>query len=61
MIDPIELMEQGIKVRKAYQRPREYILTLFNAYHCGFSQGYNVGQAVNIGSIDSLKVIKKAQ
>lgn len=61
MIDPIELMENGIKVYKAYQRPREYILTLFNAYHCGFSQGFNVGEAVNIGTIESLAVIRKAQ
>lgn len=61
MIDPIELMENGIKVFKAYQRPREYILTLFGAYHCGFSQGFNVGEAVNIGTIDSLAVIRKAQ
>jgi hypothetical protein len=40
MIDPIELIENGIKVYKAYQRPHEYILTLFNAYHAGFSQGF---------------------
>ena len=36
-------------------------MTLFNAYHSGFSQGFNVGEAVNFISIDSLNVIKKAQ
>ena len=50
MIDPAELIAQGIKVYKAYQRPKEYILTLFGAYHAGFSQGWNVGEAVNIGT-----------
>ena len=43
MIDPAEIMANGITVYKAYQRPREYILTLFGAYHAGFSQGWNVG------------------
>jgi hypothetical protein len=61
MIDPLELIDNGIKVYKAYQRPREYILTLFNAYHSGFSQGYNVGEAVNVGTIESLSIIRKAQ
>ena len=51
MIDPIELMDNNIKVYKAYQRPHEYILTLFNAYHSGFSQGFNVGEAVNVGTV----------
>lgn len=60
MIDPLELVAAGITVYKAYQRPREYILTLFNAYHCGFSQGYNVGEAVNVATIDSLAVIRQA-
>lgn len=60
MIDPIELMNHGIKVYKTYQRPKEYVLTLFGAYHCGFSQGFNVGQAVNVGTIDSLATMKKA-
>lgn len=61
MIDPLELIENGIKIYKAYQRPKEYILTLFNAYHAGFSQGFNVGEAVNVVSIESLDVIRKAQ
>lgn len=61
MIDPIELMENDIKVYKAYQRPHEYILTLFNAYHSGFSQGFNIGEAVNVGTVQSLTIIRKAQ
>lgn len=36
------------------------MLTLFNAYHCGFSQGFNVGEAANVVTIDSLEVIRSA-
>jgi len=36
-------------------------LTLFGAYHGGFSQGWNIGEAVNVGTVDSLQAIKKAQ
>lgn len=60
MIDPVELIQNGIKVYKAYQRPKDYILTLFGAYHAGFSQGWNVGEAVNIGIPDSFQAMKKA-
>lgn len=59
MLDPLELIQQGIRVYKAYQRPREYVLTLFNAYHAGFSQGFNVGEAVNVVTLDSVAVIRK--
>lgn len=59
MLDPLELIENGIRVYKTYQRPREFVLTLFNAYHAGFSQGFNVGEAVNVVTPDSLPVIKK--
>ena len=61
MVDPVELMEAGIPVYKAYQRPHDYICTFFSAYHCGFSQGYNVGEAVNFLSPLSIEVMKKAE
>lgn len=60
MIDPLELMEHGIKVYKTYQHPKDYVLTLFGAYHCGFAQGFNVGEAVNVGTVDSFNEMKKA-
>ena len=60
MVDPLQLIKEGIKVYKAYQRPTQYILTFFNGYHCGFSQGFNVGEAVNMISVQSLPVIKSA-
>lgn len=46
-ISPLELMENGIKVYKAVQNPGELILTLPKGYHCGFSSGLNLGEAVN--------------
>jgi hypothetical protein len=30
------------------------------AYHCGFSHGYNVGEAVNFVSCNSVEIIKEA-
>lgn len=58
MIDPLELEAQHIRVYKAYQRPGEYICTFFNAYHCGFSQGFNVGEAANFITVKSIPYIK---
>jgi len=41
------LIKAGIPVYKTYQRARDFVCTFFHAYHCGFSQGYNIGEAVN--------------
>lgn len=60
MLDPLELMANGIRVYKTYQRPKEYVLTLFGAYHSGFALGFNVGEAVNVGTVDSYVEMKKA-
>ncbi len=67
MIDPLELIRSGIQIFKAHQRPRDYILTfakvsqqIIKAYHCGFSHGYNVGEAVNFVSCNSIDIIKEA-
>ncbi len=47
LIDPSELIKNGIKVHKTIQYPGEIILTLPNAYHAGFSTGFNISEAVN--------------
>lgn len=40
---------------KEYQKPKNYILTLFKDYHhSGFSQGFNIGKAIWIAIVDSL-------
>ena len=46
-INPLELIENGIDVYKAIQKPGEIILTLPKGYHTGFSTGFNIGEAVN--------------
>lgn len=58
MIDPLEIIRNGIPVFKANQNPGEYVCTFFKAYHAGFSHGFNVGEAVNFVSPISLAYIK---
>jgi histone demethylase JARID1 len=58
MINPLDLLKRNIKVFKAYQQPREFICTFFKAYHCGFSEAFNVGEAVNFVLPESLAYIK---
>lgn len=67
MIDPLELIQAGIHIFKVHQRARDYVLTfakvkriVFKAYHCGFSHGYNVGEAVNFVSCSSVDIIREA-
>ena len=50
MIDPLEIISNGIPVYKANQKPGEYVYTFFKAYHAGFSHGFNIGEAVNVAS-----------
>lgn len=47
MVSPVELRMRGASVCRAVQRPGEFILTFPQAYHGGFSLGYNVAEAVN--------------
>lgn len=60
MLDPLELIASGIKVRKINQQERCYVLTFSKAYHSGFSHGYNVGEAVNFVTTLVLEDIKEA-
>ncbi|XP_078442490.1 lysine-specific demethylase JMJ706-like isoform X2 [Wolffia australiana] len=47
MFPPSILMEHGVPVYKAVQRPGEFVITFPRAYHAGFSHGFNCGEAVN--------------
>lgn len=55
------MIKEGIPVYKTYQRPRDFVCTFFKAYHCGFSQGYNLGEAVNFISPLSIEVMLEAE
>jgi hypothetical protein len=48
LVDPKELIENGIKVFRGVQYPGDFIITLPKAYHAGFSTGFNIAEAVNI-------------
>lgn len=47
MVSPVELRARGTSVCRTVQRPGEFILTFPQAFHGGFSLGYNVAEAVN--------------
>ncbi|CAA6667040.1 unnamed protein product [Spirodela intermedia] len=47
MFPPSVLVEDGVPVYKAVQRPGEFVITFPRAYHAGFSHGFNCGEAVN--------------
>jgi histone demethylase JARID1 len=44
----------GVKVFRAVQQPGEFIVTFPRAYHGGFSNGFNLGEAVNFATADWL-------
>jgi histone demethylase JARID1 len=41
-----------VKVFRAVQQPGEFIVTFPRAYHGGFSNGFNFGEAVNFATAD---------
>lgn len=45
-VPPWQLLEAGVPVSHAVQRPGEFIVTLPQAYHAGFSHGFNTAEAV---------------
>ncbi|XP_055961269.1 lysine-specific demethylase JMJ13-like isoform X2 [Mercurialis annua] len=47
MFPPSILLEHGVPVYKAVQMPGEFVITFPRAYHSGFSNGFNCGEAVN--------------
>ncbi|XP_077244797.1 lysine-specific demethylase JMJ13-like [Tasmannia lanceolata] len=52
MFPPNILLEHGVPVYKAVQKPGEFIITFPRAYHAGFSHGFNCGEAVNFANGD---------
>jgi len=60
MMNPLELMKHNIPVYRTEQCGNEFIITFPKAYHCGFSHGFNVGEAVNIAPVDWLPFGKEA-
>jgi hypothetical protein len=55
MINPSTFVSAGVKVTRALHTPGTFIVTFPQAYHAGFSIGWNVAEAVNFATIDWLK------
>ncbi|KAK9272983.1 hypothetical protein L1049_003363 [Liquidambar formosana] len=47
MFPPNILLQHDVPVFKAVQMPGEFVITFPRAYHAGFSNGFNCGEAVN--------------
>ena len=58
MLSPMELMEAGVPVVRAIQKPGEFVITFPQAYHGGFNTGFNVAEAVNFAIPDWLPYSK---
>eukprot|EP00039_Didymoeca_costata_P004529 m.73905 g.73905 ORF g.73905 m.73905 type:complete len:836 (+) comp12439_c0_seq2:241-2748(+) len=52
MISPEKLKQGGVNVCTTLQEPRQFVVTFPQAYHSGFSLGFNCGEAVNFASAD---------
>jgi len=53
-MNPLELLKHNIPLYRTEQYANDFIVTFPKAYHCGFSHGFNVGEAVNIAPVDWL-------
>jgi len=54
-ISPNVLIGRGLPVCKLSQEARTFVITFPKAFHCGFSYGFNCGEAVNFATPDWLK------
>ena len=61
LISPKLLTTNSIRITKAVQRPREFILVFEKVYHSGFNFGYNAAEAVNFALPSWVAYGKKAK
>ena len=50
LISPAQLMARKVNVFKLEQNAGEFVITWPQAFHAGFSHGFNCGEAVNFGA-----------
>jgi hypothetical protein len=51
--------EKKVPCYKLNQEPGEYVITFPEAYHGGFSHGFNCCEAVNFATADWLEYVSK--
>jgi hypothetical protein len=61
LINPENLIKQGVQMTRAVQRPREFIVSRAAAYHSGFNAGFNIAEAVNFALPNWLPIAHKAK
>jgi hypothetical protein len=59
LIHPENLLEKGIKMRKAVHKPGEFMIT--RGYHAGFNSGFNIAEAVNFALFSWLDKLENAK
>lgn len=60
MISPASLRANKVQVYHTVQRPGDFIITFPQAYHAGFSHGWNMAEACNFALPDWLPFGRKA-
>ncbi|KAL6616571.1 hypothetical protein ACP70R_038841 [Stipagrostis hirtigluma subsp. patula] len=60
VMSPEVLVESGIPCCRLVQNAGEFVVTFPGSYHCGFSHGFNCGEASNIATPKWLNVAKEA-
>lgn len=49
---PDVFRKAGVRICRAVQEPRHFVVTFPQSYHGGFSTGFNCGEAVNFAAAD---------
>lgn len=52
MVSPAFLAAHGVRPCRALQQAGQFVVTLPQAYHAGFSHGFTVAEAVNLATLD---------
>ena len=60
VVSPAQLISENIPVYRLLQEPGEFVVTFPQAYHSGFSHGWNVAEATNFALADWLPFGRRA-